>query len=55
MWNIILDEQEKIVLRQVLVNGKFTSYWLLNKLVPFSSLQEYHRGILNMHVNLLLM
>ena len=23
MWNIILDEQEKIVLRQDLVNGKY--------------------------------
>ena len=33
----------------------FTSYWLLNKLVPFSSLQEYHKGILNAHLNLLLM
>ena len=23
MWNIILDEQEKVVLRQDLVNGKY--------------------------------
>ena len=35
--------------------SKLTSYWLLNKLVPFGSLQEYHKGILNMHMNLLLM
>ena len=35
--------------------SKITSYWLLNKLVPFGSLQEYHKGILNMHMNLLLM
>ena len=33
----------------------FSRYWLLNKLVPLNSLQEYHKGILNMHLNLLLM
>ena len=43
MWGIILEEQEKIILRRISsVKSRASKFFLfLNKLVPFSSLQEH--------------
>ena len=56
MWNIILDERERIVFRQDPINGNYMAS-KFQQVLAFkqASLQEYHKGILNMHLHLLLM